>query len=363
MRFGYVGLGRASRLYHLPALARIPGGVAIGGVDEDPESRASWTADTGTPAFAALDELLALEPDVVVVATPPQSHADLCVAALQAGANVVCEKPFTTTREEGDRVLAAVAATGRQVVVNHQYRLKPMFRALRERIETEEFGRLVFCQMWQTMELAPWDEPTPWRAAMSGRTLLEGGVHLVDMMIHLYGELPSAVYARHSPGLHDDPEADPVQLVTLEFGNGRLGLITLDRVTKAATRYFEIRADCEKASLRASYGGRAVARIGAKRAERAGLRLDYGPGGVAWAETGRQRRVLARAPRETNVPATGDLLVAAVAAWEAGAEPPSSAREARDVIAVIEAAYESHATGARVELADRLLGAAAQTTY
>ena len=154
-----------------------------------------------------------------------------------------------------------------------------------------------------------------------------------------------------------------MQLVTLEFGGGRLGAITLDRVTKTATRYFEVRADCERASLRASYGGRAVARFGAKRAERTGVQVDYGPGGLAWAEIGRRRRVLARAPRELNVAATGDLLVAAVEAWSSGAEPPSSAREARDVIAVIEAAYESHASGARVELADRLLGAVAQTTY
>jgi predicted dehydrogenase len=363
VRFGYVGLGRAIRLYHLPALPRIPGGVAIGGVDAAPESRAAWTIDTATPAFATLEELLALEPDVVVVATPPESHADICVAALHAGAHVVCEKPFTMTREEGDRVVAAVAATDRQVVVNHQYRMKPIFRVLRERIEAEEYGRLAFCQMWQVMELAPWDEPTPWRAAMSSRTLLEGGVHLVDMMIHLFGERPEAVYARRSAGLHDDAEADPVQLVALEFSAGRLGLITLDRITKGATRYFEVRADCEEASLRASYGGRALARIGVKRAERTGVQVDYGLGGLAWAEIGRRRRILARGPKEMNVAATGDLLVAAVDAFRSGAEPPSSAQEARDVIAVIEAAYESHATGARIELADRLLGAQAQTTY
>ena len=61
-----------------------------------------------------------------------------------------------------------------------------------------------------------------------------------------------------------------------------------------------------------------------------------------------------------NVLATGDLLVGAVEAFRSGTEPPSSAREARDVIAVIEAAYESHASEARIDLAERLL-APAQT--
>ena len=361
MRFGYVGLGRATRLYHLPALQRISGATAIGGVDVSPEQREAWTKDTGTPAYPTLDDLLEQSPDVVVVATPPELHAEQCVTSLRAGAHVFCEKPFTMTTTEADRVVAAMAETGRQVAINHQYREKPIFRVLRERIQSGEFGRLAFCQMWQLMELAPWDEPTPWRAQMARRTLLEGGVHLVDLMIQTFGELPEALYARNSAGLHDDNSADAVQIVTLEFSSGRLGLITLDRISKGGTRYLEVRADCERASLRASHGGRAYAQIGLKRAEPTGLKIDYGLGGLAWAEIGKRRRVLARGPKEMNVAATGDLLVGAVDAFRSGAEPPSSATEARNVIAVIEAAYESHATGSRIELASRLLGATVQT--
>lgn len=353
MRFGFIGLGRATRLYHLPALARLPEATTIGGVDAAPEQRAAWTASTGAPGYADVEELLEQQPDVVVVATPPQLHAEHCVAALRAGASVFCEKPFTMTTEEADRILAAVDETGRQVAVNHQYREKPIFRVLREKIRTEEFGRLAFCQMWQLMELAPWEEPTPWRAQMARRTLLEGGVHLVDLMIQTFGELPEAVYARRSAGYHDDPDADPVQILTLEFSAGRLGLVTLDRISKGGTRYLEVRADCERASLRASHGGRAYAQIGLKRAEPTGLKLDYGLGGLAWAEIGRRRRILARGPKEMNVIATGDLLVAAVEAFRSGAEPPSSAREARDALAVIEAAYESHESGSRIVLGDR----------
>lgn len=363
MRFGYVGLGRATRLYHLPALERIAGATVVGGVDASPEQRGAWTADTDTPAYPTLEDLLEQRPDVVVVATPPELHAEQCIAALRGGAHVFCEKPFTMTSEEADRVLAAIAETGRQVSINHQYREKPIFRVLRERIASGEFGRLAFCQMWQLMELAPWDEPTPWRAQMARRTLLEGGVHLVDLMIQIFGELPEAVYARKSAGFHEDSEADPVQIVTLEFSRGRLGLVTLDRISKGGTRYLEVRADCERASLRASHGGRAYAQIGLKRAETTGIKVDYGLGGLAWAEIGRRRQVLARGPKEMNVVATGDLLVGAVEAFRAGIEPPSSARQARGVVAVIEAAYESHETGARVVLGQRLGEPEAQTAY
>jgi UDP-N-acetyl-2-amino-2-deoxyglucuronate dehydrogenase len=353
MRFGFVGLGRAARLYHLPAVRALDDAQTIGGFDASEQQRAAWARETGMPAFASLEELLATgAPDVVVVGTPPASHADVCVQALEAGAHVICEKPFVTSSDEGDRVLAAAAAAGRRVAVNHQFREKPIFRAVRDAIRNESYGRLAFCQLWQLMNLSPWDEPTPWRSGMSHRTLLEGGVHLVDLMIVLFGEWPAAVSASHSSGYHANSDADAVQLVTLEFSGGRLGQITIDRLCKGGTRYFEVRAECERASLRASLGGRALAQIGMKRAERPGIRLDLGLGGLAWAEQGMRRKVLARSPREQDAVATSVLFRQIVDAFRSDTEPPSSGREARNTIAVIDAAYDSAARGERVELAD-----------
>ena len=191
MRFGFVGLGRAARLYHLPAVAalevrspwaastrRSSSGVLVAG-HRHPDVRQPGRA----PGSGA--------PDVVVVATPPALHADVCIQALEAGAHVICEKPFVTSSAEGDRVLAAAAAAGRRIAVNHQFREKPIFPAVRDAIRPRAYGRLAFCQLWQLMNLAPWDEPTEWRAGMSDRTLLEGGVHLVDLMIVLFGEPPA----------------------------------------------------------------------------------------------------------------------------------------------------------------------------
>jgi predicted dehydrogenase len=351
MRFGFVGLGRASRVFHLPALKHVPDATVVGGADVVEDQRRAWENETGTPTFETLEQLLeATHPDVIVVATPPDSHADLCIRAVEAGAHVYCEKPFVTSAHEADRVIAAADAAGRRVAVNHEFREKPMFRAVREGIASERYGRLVFCQVWQLMQLAPWNEPTAWRAAMANRTLLEGGVHLVDLLLTFYGERPNAVYARHSAGYHEQRDADPIQLLTLEFPDGRLGQITIDRLCAAATRYLEVRADCERASLRASLGGRALVRLGMKRAEKTGVQVDFGAGGLAWAEQGVKRKTLARAPRQVGVLATAELMKGLVAAIERGEEPPSSAREARDVLTVIDGAYRSAEAGARVEL-------------
>ena len=220
---------------------------------------------------------------------------------------MICEKPFVADVAEADRVLAAAAAAGKQVAVNHEFRQMPIYRALREQIGGPGVGRLVFCQIWQLMDLAPWDEPVAWRASMPNRTLFEGGVHLVDLLMLLFGEKPAAVYARHSSGLERERQADAIHLVTFEFSDGRLAQITIDRLCKAGTRYVEVRADCEHASLRASHGGRALLQLGKKRAEKTGLRIDFGQGGLAWLERGLSRKPFARSPRDSAMHATREL--------------------------------------------------------
>jgi D-apiose dehydrogenase len=352
VKIGYVGLGWATHAFHLPGARRLPTAEIAGGCDPSPAQRERWTKATGTPAFDTLDELLEqARPDAVVVATPPDSHADLCRQAFAAGSHVFCEKPFVSTLAEADSVLSAAAAAGKQVAVNHQYREFPIFAGLKSRIGSEEAGRLVFCQMWQLMNVAPWDEPVEWRAAMPNRTLFEGGVHLVDLLLHFYEESPAGVYAQRSSGIEDGRDADAIQLVTLDFPSGRLAQITIDRLCPAAIRYLEVRADCERASLRASHGGRALLKLGKKRAERTGVQLEYGAGGLAWMERGLRRTTLARDPRDVGPAATARLFEKVVTAFADGVEPPSSGREARATLAVIEAAYRSGGSGARIELA------------
>ncbi len=352
MRFGIAGLGWAAGAFHIPALGTVPGAEVVGGCDLSEEQRTAFAQANGLPTFATLSELLEQQhPDAVIVATPPSSHRELCLQAIARGAHVICEKPFVETVLDADAVIAAADAAGKRVAVNHQYREKPVFRAVLDAVAREDYGRLVFTQVVQLMDLTPWDEPVAWRRAMPNRTLFEGGVHLVDLLLALHGGPPEAVYARHSAGLDPTREADAVHLVTLEFPGGRLAQITIDRLCKAGTRYIELRADCEEASLRASHGGRVLLQAGIKRAQRPGIRLLYGLGGLAWIEQGTRRKTLARNPRDPGIPATGTLFRKIVAAFERDEEPPSSAREARDALRVIEAAYHSAATGERVVLA------------
>ena len=351
MRFGFIGLGFATEWLHLPAVRALPGATSVGGVDTSAARRDAWARLGAGPAFGDVDTLLAEgRPDVVVVATPPDSHAELCVRALEAGAHVLCEKPFVETIEQADRVLDTAARCDRAVAVNHEFRYMPIFSAVRDAVGRPGVGRLVFLHCTQFMDLAPWDEKVGWRAAMPERALFEGGVHIVDLLHQRSGRLPRTVFAMTSSGLDASRVADAIHLVTLDYGDGLLGQITLDRLCRAGTRYVDLRADCEEASLRASFGGRALVRVGLKRAERPGLRVEFGPEGLAWAERGPKRRVLARNPRRATQRATQALYADLAAALDAGAPPPTTAAVARETLRVIEAAYRSARTGEAVDL-------------
>lgn len=355
LRIALVGLGNAGLTLHLPALAGLPNATLVGACDLDPARRDRVARDFRAPTFDSFDRMLAeAAPAVVIVATPPDTHADYTMRALAAGAHVLCEKPFVASVAEADRVIAAAERAGRQVALNHEFREMPIFRAVRDAAPPES---VVFAQVWQLMDLPPWAEPG-WRGQMLQRTLYEAGVHLVDFLMALFGERPRAVSATTSTCGVREGDTDAVALVTLEFSRGRLAQIVQNRLCKGETQYFEVRAETPGASLRASFGGRARLTAGLHRSTRPHLRLDYGVAGLAWREVGTRRTLLARNPRDPGMIATRAVLARSFAAFRDGTEPPASARAGRDVLEVIAACYLSASSGERVAVDGAGAGAA-----
>jgi predicted dehydrogenase len=353
VKIAFVGLGGAARDLHLPAARSVADVEIVGGVDPSAEARAAWLRLGASRAYSTFDELLEVaRPELVVVATPPDTHALHTRRALEAGAHVLCEKPFVEKLEQADEILAVAERCGRQVMVNHQYRFMPIFAGVNPLLGTPGIGRPLLVQATQLMYLPPWSEPVAWRAAMSHRTLFEGGVHIVDLVHWYFGRLPERVSASTSSGFDRSHDADAIHLVTLDYGDGALAQICINRLSRTGTRYIDLRVDCEDASIRASYGGRAFVRVGMKRAERAGLRLDFGLEGLSWIERGTRRKVIARNGRGSTAGATGQLYRATIEALRTGRTPPTVATAARDTLRIIEAAYDSAARGVVVPLGD-----------
>jgi predicted dehydrogenase len=352
MRIALVGLGNAGFQIHLPSLAGMPSLTVVGACDPDPARRERAAAKYHVPTFDNFDTMLRDgKPEVVIIGTPPDSHADYCLRSFNAGAHVICEKPFVSSIAEADVVIDAARAAGRRVALNHEFREMPIFRALRDELARPETGPPVFVQVWQLMDLPPWAEPG-WRGEMLQRTLYEAGVHLVDFLMALFAEKPVSVQASTSTcGVRDDA-TDAVALVTLEFSRGRLAHVTQNRLCKGETQYFEVRAETAGASLRASFGGRARLTAGLFRDTRPHARFEYGVSGLAWKEVRNQRTFLARNPKDPAVVATRFVFEKTLEAFRTGGEPPASGEVGRDVLEVIAACYHSAATGRRLRLDD-----------
>ena len=357
MRIALVGLGNAGYTLHLPALQGMSGIHIVGACDLDDGRRQRAASRFRIPVFPEFGRMLAeTSPEVVIIGTPPDSHATYCLQAFDQGAHVICEKPFVSSIEEADRVIAAGRAANRRIALNHEFREMPIFRAIRDEAARLGTDSVVFAQVWQLMDLPPWAEPG-WRGQMLQRTLYEAGVHLVDFLIALFGERPISVQASTSTCGVREGETDAVALVTLEFSRGRLASVIQNRLCKGETQYFEVRAETAAASLRASFGGRARVTAGLFRSSRPHVRTEYGVSGLAWSESGTNRRFLARNPKDPGMVATRYVLEKTLTAFRDGTRPPASGEDGRDVLEVIAACYHSAATGRRVSMADPVVAA------
>jgi hypothetical protein len=177
------------------------------------------------------------------------------------------------------------------------------------------------------MNLAPWDEPRLARDAEP--TLFEGGVHLVDLLLHLHGEVPAGVYARHSSGLDASRQADAIHLV--RSTSPTAGRTDHDRPPLPAGALGRARADCERASLRASRRPGALSRRRQARPEdrdphrvRARRRCVDGTG------LGRTTRGTRATTASTGRPLLAQILLPSGEPGAAGERPRGPRRAARD---------------------------------
>ncbi len=352
-RVAIVGLGAAAEQIHLPACASLPGVVITSACEPDAGRRERVGRRFKVPhLYPDAPTLLAREhPDVVIIATPPDSHRHLCLLALDHGAHVLCEKPFVTTVAEADEVIAAADRQGLLVRVNNQYRFMAMYRLTQAHLAAGKFGPLYSVQCWQHMFHPPSMERN-WRAGLVQSVLYEFGTHAFDLVCFFFGGLPLSVSAHiaHPP----DIKADVLAHVTLRFPDGGLATLAFNRISHAPMRYLEMRLDCAEASVRISYGG--VARLGlewSRELRRPRIRWSLVKGGEARLDSGGRSRVIARERQHAVAPATALNLQDLLAAIAREDRSNDRARFARDLLRIVFAAYESAGTGETVWLAPR----------
>lgn len=179
-----VGHGLAGRAFHCPLIRRQPDLNLHGIVARDPRVRAEAVNLWGARGYASLDEALD-DPAVqlVVLATPHNTHAELAVQTLDAGRDCVVDKVMALSTDEADRMIAARDRSGRMLSVFHNRRWDWDFATVKSVLEQGLIGRPLLVESSVCRHSAP----RGWRghAAAAGTILHDWGAHLVDHALQL----------------------------------------------------------------------------------------------------------------------------------------------------------------------------------
>jgi predicted dehydrogenase/nucleoside-diphosphate-sugar epimerase len=186
---GLVGAGYVSE-FHVRALQRLPQ-VRIVGITDRLESRAREISERfGLRAFSSLTAMGATGLDVVHVLTPPSSHTEVALEALDLGCHVLVEKPLATTVEDCDRLVAASAARGRRVCVNHSMLTDPVFLRVLETVRSGALGDVLTVDIFRSSIYPPYlGGPLPPQYVEGGYPFRDLGVHALYMLREILGPI------------------------------------------------------------------------------------------------------------------------------------------------------------------------------
>jgi predicted dehydrogenase len=182
--------------------------------------------------------------DVVDIATPPSTHAEIAIAAAQAGKHIFCEKPFTATLAEAERTLEAVTRAGVKHMLGFNYRRVPAIGLARRLIESGRLGQIYH---WRAVYLQDWimdpQFPRIWklnRAIAGSGAHHELNSHLIDLALHLVGPITRVVgleqtFVRQRPAPAETGKLST--MLTAEGGGSALEPVDVDDATLFLARF------------------------------------------------------------------------------------------------------------------------------
>ena len=206
MRLGIVGCGAIAREAHLPVITgdrRVEVTVLC---DRDRGNATMAALESGVDATITTDLAeLAGKVDAAIVAVPPCFHAPIAIQLMEMGIDVLCEKPLAITVADGRKMADAALRTGRVLAVALMMRFFPHNRWLADLVEEGEEGEVGEVREVIVEDGAPLDWPMASnsyfdRNATGGGVLFDSGVHLLDRVLWLFGDLTELAYEDDSFG-------------------------------------------------------------------------------------------------------------------------------------------------------------------
>jgi myo-inositol 2-dehydrogenase/D-chiro-inositol 1-dehydrogenase len=235
VRIGVIGVGRIGSM-HAELLARRTAGASVTRIfDAYADGARSVAEPLGVPTTGSVEELLAApDVDAIAICTSTDTHADLVVAAAQAGKAIFCEKPVSLDLAEVDRALAAVETAGVAFQIGFNRRFDPAHAAVAAAVADGEIGEP---QLVRITSRDPAPPPIEY-VRVSGGIFLDMTIHDFDMARFVARSEVVEVYARGAVRVDAAfGEADDVDtaVIVLEHANGCL--TTIDNSRQAVYGY------------------------------------------------------------------------------------------------------------------------------
>lgn len=198
--------------------------VVLGGVFDIKEERQQAARDAGIYAYDSFEAVLNDSTvDLLTLAVPNDVHEELAIKALNAGKNVICEKPVTITAESLKRVIAVSEKTGKLFTVHQNRRWDVDYLAMQSIVDSGEIGEVINVE---SRVQGSRGIPSDWRGLKEygGGMLYDWGIHLFDQMLLLFkGHKISKLYCTFD---HiTNKEVDDGFKLHLYFDNGAEGYV------------------------------------------------------------------------------------------------------------------------------------------
>ena len=232
LRVAVVGLGMGKS--HLRAVLAFGASVCgICDIDRDRMLRvAEEFALSEKLCYDDYDALLReARPNAVIIATPDQLHKKMILAALSAGAHILCEKPLALTREELREIVCAVRSSDRKVMVGQICRFTPGFLAAKEILDRGEIGELFYVESEYAHDYVNILAPGNWRTDPLRNGVVGGGCHAMDLLRWYVGD-PVEIFAYGVHKLLPQVPYDDTHISVLKFRDGVIGKIFVSTSAK-----------------------------------------------------------------------------------------------------------------------------------
>ena len=179
--------------------------------------------------YSDYKEMLECEkPELVAIATESGKHAEIALDCLDAGCNVIIEKPIALSLKDADAIIKKANEKGLVVSANHQNRFNKSIQKIRESVDNGDFGRLFYGTAhirWNRGE--EYYTQAPWRGtwAQDGGALMNQCIHNIDLLRWMLGDEIVEVSAYTDNLNHDYIEAEDLGIAIVKFKNGSYGII------------------------------------------------------------------------------------------------------------------------------------------